>query len=72
MVRGRTVSRKKAFTAALVLLGKTHREWAQEQGVTASHLSLVLNGRRESGRLIAQIDAVIAKQLPAQQLARSA
>jgi hypothetical protein len=60
----RTVARRKAFRAALALAGTTARAFADQQGVTPEHLSYVLNGQRESRRLMDEVDAFIAKHLP--------
>ena len=64
MVRVHRTSRKSAFRAALALAGLNQREWAEQEGVTAGHLSLVLKGERESQRLTDRIDLFIAKHLP--------
>jgi hypothetical protein len=56
--------RRKRFKAALALAETTAERWATEVGgVTSVHLSYVLNGRRESPRLIALVDEFIAEQL---------
>jgi gp16 family phage-associated protein len=56
-------SRKQLFKAALALDGTTAQEWAESHGITAMHVSMVLNGRRESARLLDKIDAFVAKKL---------
>lgn len=58
-----TMSRKARFRAALALGRITATEWATEHGITQGHLSKVVNGERDSGKLTQQIDAFIAKQL---------
>lgn len=57
-------SRKSAFRAALALARMTQGEFAAREGVSGSHLSLVLDGKRESERLVAAIDAFTARHLP--------
>jgi len=49
--------RKARFRAALALAEMTAADWAQEQGVTKAHLSQVLDGKRESLRLMEKIEA---------------
>lgn len=56
--------RRKRFRAALALAGKDAQDFAEEADVTASHLSLVLHGKRESAILLQKVDAFIAKHLP--------
>ena len=48
----------------MALAGMNQGEWAEDEGITAGHLSLVLKGERESQRLTDKIDAFIAKHLP--------
>lgn len=55
--------RKARFRAALALTDMTAAEWAQEQGVTPSHLSQVLRGLRESKSLTEKIDAFAKKHV---------
>lgn len=55
-------NRKARFRAALALAGLTQKEWAEREGVTASHLSRVLAGERDSGTLNNKIDAFTRKQ----------
>lgn len=57
-------SRKSAFRAALALARMTQVDFARAHGVTPGHLSLVVNGERESARLTAIVDAFIAEHLP--------
>lgn len=65
-LRARTVqSRRRRLDAALKLNGMTRTDFAASVGVAKSHLSMVLNGQRESGRLTAKVDAYIAEHLPA-------
>lgn len=56
-------TRRKRFRLALCYAGLTQAEAASELGVGAQHLSLVLNGRRESKRLLETIDAFAAEKL---------
>ena len=55
-----THSRKRAFKVALARLGRTAKGFAEEQGISQSHLYAVLNGERDSDRLTSAIDAFIA------------
>jgi predicted transcriptional regulator len=55
--------KRKAFRAALALAGLTQTKWAELEGITQEHVSLVLSGKRDSARLIEKIDAFIAKHL---------
>lgn len=55
----RTERRRRQFKAAMVAAGMTLSAWAEEQGVTHTHLNYVLRGERKSPRLEAAIDAVI-------------
>lgn len=55
--------KRKAFKAALALSGTTLTKWAEQQGVTPEHLWTVLSGRRDSARLLNEVDAFIAKHL---------
>lgn len=57
------VERKARFEAALKLAGLTAEEWGKTAGVTPSHLSHVLAGRRQSLTLTEKIDQFAAKQL---------
>lgn len=50
-------SRKAQFRAALALAGKTAETWAEENGITAGHLSQVLAGKRESRALMEKVEA---------------
>ncbi len=56
-------SRKQLFRAALAITGQTAAEWAEANDLTAQHVSHVLNGRRESMRLIGKIDEFVAKHI---------
>lgn len=51
--------RQAEFRAALALNRENSADWARRHGVHPSHLSMVLNGARESGRLDAAVDAYI-------------
>lgn len=55
--------RKKEFKAARALAGVTARQWAKSRNVSFHHLNEVLEGRRESPRLDAELDAFIQKYL---------
>lgn len=54
-----TTTRKTRFQAALVLVGMTQAGWAAEQGISRGYLNMVLNGKMQSARLDARIDAFI-------------
>lgn len=54
-----TTTRKTRFQAALVLLGMTQADWASEQGISRGYLNMALNGKVQSARLDAKIDAFI-------------
>jgi len=56
--------KRKAFKAALALSGMTLGKWADQQDVTPEHVWQVLSGRRESNRLMQEVDAFVAKHLP--------
>lgn len=56
-------ARKQRFAAALALAGITQAEFADRNEVNPGHLSKVVNGERDSLRLLAKVDAFIAKQL---------
>lgn len=58
-------TRKQRFRAALVLAGLTMEQWAAERDLSTGHVSQVLDEKRESMRLDAEIDAFIAEHLPA-------
>ena len=53
--------RKQLFRAALAVKGQTQESWATAHDLTPQHLSLVLNGKRESGALTTRIDEYIAE-----------
>jgi gp16 family phage-associated protein len=62
----KTADRRKArFRAALALAGLTMEQWAEQNGITPSHLSHVLSGNRDSLTLIEKVDAFADKQLQA-------
>lgn len=55
------ISRKTAFRLAIVGTGSSVTEWARENGVSRTHLYLVLDGQRiASDELNAKIDALLA------------
>jgi len=62
--RQRDDKKRKAFRAALALAGLTQTRWAEQRGVTPEHVSLVLSGKRESNRLMQEVNAFIGKHLP--------
>lgn len=57
-----TEDKRKAFAAAVKLAGTTETRWAVDRGYNPTHLSLVLNGRRESATLVRQIEEFTAEQ----------
>lgn len=61
--RSELARKRKELRAALALAGITQGTWAERLGVTPEHLSMVLNGHRESGRLLQEVDAFTAKHL---------
>lgn len=56
--------RRKQFRAALALSGQTQEAWATSHGLSASHVSQVLTGKRESLTLVEKVDAFIARAFP--------
>jgi predicted transcriptional regulator len=54
--------RRARFKSALALARMTAKQWAEENGVTETHLYAVLKGDRESAKLLAKIDACIAHE----------
>ena len=52
---------RKRFRAALALAGLTQEQWAEQEGVTPSHLSRVLAGERDSQRLMDRLSAFTRK-----------
>jgi gp16 family phage-associated protein len=56
-------SRKQLFKAALAIAGVTAAQWASNNDLSPEHVSFVLNGKRESARLIAKIDAFIVEHV---------
>ena len=63
MPKHSTPRKAQMFRAALALAGKTMTEWASDQGVTQAHVSMVLDGKRVSHRVIAEVDRFIGKHL---------
>lgn len=55
--------RKARFRAALALTGLTAEQWATDNGVTPSHLSQVLAGKRESRVLVEKVDEFSRKHV---------
>jgi len=60
-----TSQRRAAAKKRLKKKGWSHRAAAAELGVTFEHLNRVLNGHRESARLIAAIEALPAREVAA-------
>lgn len=58
-------ARKSRFRAALALAGLTAAAWAEQNGVTAGHLSQVLAGKHTSRALNEKIDAFTKKYMRA-------
>lgn len=56
-------NRKPRFLKALALAGLSQAAWAREQDISPAHLSLVLNGKRESNTLEKKIDTFASEQL---------
>lgn len=54
---------KAEFKAALARAQMTKTMWARTQGVTVQHLNMVLDGQRESARLLAEARAFVARHL---------
>ncbi len=57
--------RKARFRAALALAGLTAEQWADQQGITAGHLSMVLTGKRESRALMEKIEQFTEQHISA-------
>lgn len=57
------VERRKRLRAALGLAGMTEGDFALACKVTPGHLSMVLNGRRDSQRITDEIKTFVAKYL---------
>lgn len=58
-----TNTRKARFRAALSLAGLLARDWAEENNISESHLSQVLDGKRVSKTLADKVDAFSRKML---------
>ena len=71
MMPNATDMRKARFKAALALSRTSAKTWAEDHGVTRSHLNQVLAGHRESASLLSKVDDFIALHLE-QDVARSA
>lgn len=56
--------RKRSLKAALAYAGMTMGDFCESQGITRTHLYLVLTGERESAKLTSAIDAFIAEHTP--------
>ena len=56
-------SRKQLFRAALAIADLTASQWAEREKLTPEHLSLVLNGKRESAALNERIDTFVREHL---------
>ena len=63
MIAVADLDRKARFRVALALRQLTAAEWGARNGVTATHVSLVLHGKRESASLTAKMDSFIAESL---------
>lgn len=61
--------RKQLFRAALAVTEETQGSWAEKHDLTPQHLSLVLNGKRESRSLLQRIDEYVADTLGKAKLA---
>lgn len=55
--------RKRRFVAALALAGMRQSDFAARHDIDPGHLSKVLNGERDSLRLIAKVEAFIVQHL---------
>jgi hypothetical protein len=51
--------RRTRFLRALAATGQSQSAWARANGLTKGHLSLVLNGKRDSDTLNEKINAFI-------------
>ena len=60
-----TSHKRAAVKKRLRSKGWTHSAAAAELGVTYEHLNRVLNGHRESARLIARIESLPAREVAA-------
>jgi hypothetical protein len=56
-----TPTRKARFKAALILVGMTQGQWAEQGNRTRGYVNMVLNGKMQSRRLDEEIDAFIAE-----------
>lgn len=70
MPKRNTISRKALFRAACALNEKTAREWARDEGISESALSMVLDGYRPTSPINEKVDAYI-KQHMGQRFARA-
>ena len=55
--------RKARFRAALALAGHTQDSWATQEGIAASLLSQVLDGKRDNAAVMAKVEAFTEKRL---------
>lgn len=55
--------RKARFRAALALTGLTQDAWAGLEGIPASTLSLILDGKRENPDVLAKVEAFTERHL---------
>lgn len=60
MVIGTSLDRKARFRVALALKSMTQSEWAENEGITPSHLSQTLSGRA-SRKLETKIDEFVSE-----------
>lgn len=58
-----TERRRTRFLRALAATGQSQAGWANANGITKGHLSLVLAGKRESITLTDKIDAFVTEHL---------
>lgn len=55
------IDRKARFKAALTRAEITLKQWAENEGITATHVHMVLAGVRQSASLLERIDSFAAK-----------
>lgn len=55
--------RKARFRAALALTGHTQDSWAEAEGIAASMLSQVLDGKRTNPAVMQKVEAFTAKHV---------
>lgn len=62
-IRKAVAERKRLFRMALASAGLSMRQWAEAEHLTHGHVSLFINGHRDSAAMDARVDAFIAKHL---------